>query len=126
MRYRPVMGFLIWVVGAATLLFVGVACAQHPESYYATRWCESMRGKTEVVLADGTRADCITETHAVEVERAAKFYGGIGQSLWYAFQTNKRAGLVMIVGPGDGRYMHRLESVVKHYSLPIDIWRVNK
>lgn len=45
--------------------------------------------KTEVKFAGG-RADIITETHAIEVERASKWHEAIGQSLHYALIFKKK------------------------------------
>lgn len=111
---------MLW---AAVLLAPAVAIGQ-PESMYTAAWCVDHGGEAEVALPDGTRADCVTETHAVEVERAAKWYEGIGQALWYGFQTNLQPGLVVIAGEDDERYLYRLNSVIEHYGLPIEMWTV--
>jgi hypothetical protein len=34
------------------------------EKYYQEKWCAEQSGKTEVVLPDRTRCDCLTKTHA--------------------------------------------------------------
>jgi hypothetical protein len=39
----------------------------------------------------------VTDTHAIEYEFSKKWHEAIGQSLGYAFETNKRAGIVLIV-----------------------------
>jgi len=110
----------------ALLLIPALACAA-TEDDYNRAWCAAHNGQAEVVLADRTRADCITHTHAIEADYARKFYGAIGQSLWYAFQTSKRAGIVLIVDPADnGRYLYRLNSVIRHNGLPIDVWTVTR
>jgi hypothetical protein len=36
---------------------------EHPE-----KWCEAQKGQVEVVLPDGTRCDCVTDTHAIEFD----------------------------------------------------------
>lgn len=105
------------------VLAAAAAHAQH-EFAYITQWCAENGGEAEVTLPDGTRADCVTDTHAVEVERAANWKSGIGQALNYAFQTNKSAGIVLIMGDGDRRYWHMLHSVIEHYGLPISVWEV--
>ena len=59
--------FLIFV--ATTLLAQAVLAAhRHPEKYYQDKWCAEHNGQAEVVLADKTRADCITATHAIEFD----------------------------------------------------------
>ena len=112
----------------ACLLFISsVANAKTKhEAYYASRWCQAHRGQAEVVLPDKTRADCVTDTHAVEVDWARKWYEAVGQSLWYAFQTNKRAAVVLIVGPGEQKYVYRINSVIAHNTLAIDVYTIEK
>lgn len=95
-----------------------------PEKEYQTDWC-SDRGKMEFVLPDKTRCDCLTATHAVEVDFGNKWAEAIGQSLYYAFKTGKRAGILLILEkPSDQRYWLRLNSTIEHYNLPIDTWAV--
>ena len=53
-------------------------------------------GTMEVLLQDGTRCDIITKTHAIEVDFANKRAEAIGQSLNFALQTNKKAGIYSI------------------------------
>jgi len=84
-------------------------------------------GHKEFVLADKTRIDCLTDTHAIEVEYAKKFYEAIGQSLHYSLNTGKRAGILLIVNPEtEFKYWIRLNSVIQHFNLPIDTWVVEK
>lgn len=72
---------------------------------------------------DGTRVDCRTPTHAVEVEWAHKWKDAIGQSLWYAAHDVRRAGVVLILrSPSDTRYVDQIARTVAHYGLPIDVW----
>jgi hypothetical protein len=48
----------------------------------------------EYVLPDKTRCDCLTPTHAVEVDFGPKWHEAIGQSL-YNLQTGKKVGIVL-------------------------------
>jgi hypothetical protein len=41
---------------------------EHPEKWYQERWCTERDGKTEVVLPDKMRCDCVTDTHAIEFD----------------------------------------------------------
>lgn len=106
------------------LIFACPAVAhEHPEKWYQDQWCQKNEGQQEVVLPDKTRADCITSTHAVEVEFAKKWAESIGQSLFYSLQTEKRGGIVLILeSENDRRYWYRLNSVIKQFNLPIDAW----
>jgi hypothetical protein len=50
-----------------------------------------------VVLPDGTRCDCVTETHAIEFDFGNKWAEAIGQSAYYSLLTDKKAGIVIIL-----------------------------
>jgi hypothetical protein len=41
---------------------------EHPEKWYQEKWCEANKGQVEVVLPNGTRCDCLTDTHAIEFD----------------------------------------------------------
>ena len=76
-------------------------------------------------MPDGTRCDIVTETHAIEVDFADKWGEAIGQSLNYAFQSNKRAGILLILeNPKDERHLIRVQSIINHFDLPIDLMAI--
>ena len=82
-------------------------------------------GKIEYVLHDRTRVDCLTSTHAIEYDFSRKWAEAIGQSLGYAFETNKRAGIVLIIqNKKDLKHWYKLNSIVGHNKLPIDLWKI--
>lgn len=92
------------------------------ESVYQAEWCA---GRLEVTLSDQTRVDCLTETHAIEVEFANKWKNAIGQSLHYALMTGKKAGIALILRKEtDQRYLDQLNRVIKANQLPIFVWVV--
>ena len=41
---------------------------EHPEKWHQQKWCEAHEGQVEVVLPDGTRCDCVTDSHAIEFD----------------------------------------------------------
>lgn len=98
-------------------------CAAANEAYYVQLHCQ---GEIEVTLHDRTRVDCLTDTHAIEYDWGPKWHEAIGQSLGYAFETNKRAGIVLIL-KNQGQYKHwlKLNSIIDHYQLPIDTWKID-
>lgn len=114
------------ILTAIALLLTTAADAREQrrhEPYYAALWCAEQGGRPEVRLASGNRADCITETHAIEVDWARKFRQGIGQSLDYAQETGKRAGILLLLrDERDYRYWIRLNTVIEYHQLPIDTW----
>lgn len=110
---------------AFALLFSDALQAKKPERYYQERWCTTWSGKTEVRMSDGTRCDCVTSTHAVELDFAKKWYEAIGQSLNYARQMNRRAGVVIVhQGAKDANKLKSLEDTILFYQLPIDVWHM--
>lgn len=105
-------------------LALPLTAAEHPERWYQERVAARMGGKMEVVVPDG-RVDIVTEEYAIEVEFSAKWKNAIGQALWYAMQTGKKAGIVLILEDekrdvGDAI---RLESVIEANKLEIDVWQ---
>lgn len=95
------------------------------ERYYQKKWCARVGGLMEVVLADKTRCDCLTETHAIEVDFAGK-WEAVEQALHYARMTGKKAGIVFICRKaGDQRKVQRTQENINIYKLPITIWKIN-
>jgi hypothetical protein len=97
----------------------------HPEKWYQTQWCEDNYGQQEVTLPNQTRCDCLTKNYAVEVEFADKWAEAVGQSLNYALESHRRAGIVLILeSPTDKKYWMRLNAIITHFGLPIKVWTV--
>lgn len=106
----------------ACVILATITNAQAKEKDYQLKHCA---GQIEYRLPDTTRVDCLTDTHAIEYDYGRKWAEAIGQSLHYAFQTNKRAGIALIIEKeSDLKYWYRLNSVITHYSLPIDTWQI--
>jgi hypothetical protein len=98
------------------------AARLNPEAHYQEIAAKKYNGQTEVTMPDGTRCDIVTDTHAIEVDFADKWAEAIGQSLNYSFQLNKKAGILLILEkPVDERHLIRVESIIKHYELQIDV-----
>ena len=98
------------------------AARLNPEAHYQEIAAKKYNGQTEVTMPDGTRCDIVTETHAIEVDFADKWAEAIGQSLNYSFQLKKKAGILLILEkPYDERHLIRVESIIKHFELTIDV-----
>lgn len=91
------------------------------ESYYQMQFCENVNGITEFILPDRTRVDCLTDDYAVEVDWAKKWAESIGQSLFYADMTDKKAGVALIVGENDERYLKRINRIASKVKIKIFI-----
>lgn len=109
----------------ALLLIAGIAHAQH-ESEYTRAWCTAHSGEQEYTLADMTRVDCLTKDYAIEVDRPERWAESIGQALFYAASTGRRAGIVMIMGADSDRYMRRLRMAIRAHELDITVWTVTE
>lgn len=85
--------------------------------------CKGLR--QEVVLKSGARADCITDTHAVEVDPTGKWAEALGQSLHYANETSRKPRIVLFCKHRDRskclKHLLRLESTIAAYQLDVDI-----
>ena len=104
-----------------------MAKRDHPEKWYQLKWCEERKGQVEVVMPDGTRCDCVTETHAIEFDFGNNWAEAIGQSVYYSLQTDKKAGIVLNLEKlKDRKYWIRLNTTIEHFNLPIDTWRISK
>ncbi|MFH1140031.1 MAG: hypothetical protein V1816_28450 [Pseudomonadota bacterium] len=96
---------------------------RHPEKFYQEIWCREQGGRREARLADRTRCDCLTSTHAVEFDFGPKWAEALGQSLHYSVMTGKKAGVVLILeGPDDKKYLDRLRRITAHFEIPVDFW----
>ena len=111
-------------------LFIGCSEKDKPsykklnEKYYQHKMCTKLDGEIEVVLKDRTRIDCLTDDYAIEVDWAKKWAEGIGQSLYYAYMTNKKPAVALIVGDNDKKYLKRLKVVSEKLDIKIII--INK
>lgn len=98
----------------------------HKEKVYQEYFCSKFGGITEYRLEDKTRVDCLLDEYAIEVDFAPKWAESIGQSLYYASQTSRKAAVLIIMEDmqQDKKYLQRLENVSKQHD--IDIWIINK
>lgn len=107
------------------LIAVSWCCAaeKRSERWYQEQAASMLDGRMEAAVENG-RVDILTATHAIEVEFARNWKNSIGQALWYAMQTNKRAAIILILEnpQRDRSHTIRLGSVVQSNHLPIDVW----
>ena len=107
-------------------LFLILFCTQvnakhlYPERYYQNIWCKENNGQTEVKLIDNTRIDCLTSTHAIEFDFASKWAEAIGQSLHYAYMTNKTPAIVLIIEKeADFKYYNKIKPLCEQYNIDL-------
>lgn len=111
------------IAGAIAALLTTPALAS--EAINRDLLCAGMQ--TEVTLANGTRVDCISDTHAIEVDWSAKWAESIGQALSYAASTGKTPGVFLICksrkSTCEGHFA-RMKDAIESWQLPIDVWMV--
>lgn len=79
------------LAGALAMLSILASSAlAQSEAELTERFCRGM-SHTEYSLPDGTRVDCLSDTHAIEVEFTENWAEAVGQSLHYALWTREIA-----------------------------------
>lgn len=113
---------LIWIGALVLTVWIMSKAAEareQTENWYVKEICS---GIIEYRLLDKTRVDCLTETRAWEYDFADKWYEAIGQSLWYAANTGRKAGVMLILEKESQiKYVFRAIKLVEHYGLPIEV-----
>lgn len=111
-----------------TLLLLPTVQAGHlyPESSYQKKFCAEQGGK--VVTIQRKEIDCLTDTHAIEVEFSGfKNYESMGQALRYMrLSGRERGGILFIVAPGTMRFVDETIKDIRYHGLPIDVWTVEE
>jgi hypothetical protein len=117
------------------------------ESDLVQRYCKGMI--TEFVNPDNTRTDCISATHAIEVDFSSKWAEAIGQALHYSLwtqefsdypddfarwhlqvKTPRRAGIIFAC-KADRRtetcadHIVRPKRIAEAFGIPLTIWDCN-
>ena len=114
------------------MCFALSSAAEHKrkEADYQKEWCTQYQGQIEVVLSDKTRCDCIAsiegKTYAIEFDFAEKWAEAIGQALYYAVQTEKTPGIVLILEKeSDYKYLIRLNTTLQYHHLEyVKTWTI--
>lgn len=94
------------------------------EKDYQKYWCDKEGGKIEYRLNDMTRVDCLLPKYAVEVDWDYKWAEGVGQAQYYAKETGRKPGLLLITSKDGERYVRRAEISGKYSNLKI--WTIEK
>jgi hypothetical protein len=105
------------IIAIAISMLASIAHAEQPESYYQHLLCDGV-GKMEYRLPDGTRVDCLTETHAWEVDFQHKWAEAFGQALHYARMTGREPA-VLLVGDNADKYAGRIIALTKAHGIRI-------
>lgn len=100
------------------------AVAAETESDYRDRLCAGMQ--MEVAMPNGTRADCMTDRLAIEVDWAHKWAEAIGQSMNYAASTGKLPAVILICKRGTEakclNWSLLTSETSTYWKLPLTVW----
>lgn len=114
----------------AALLLAAIALPAHAantESEYRDLLCGGKGWQMEVRLSNGTRADCVTDRLAIEIDFANHWAEAIGQSLNYAAVTGKQPAVILICRRGTEakclNWSLLLAETAEHWKLPITVWQ---
>lgn len=85
-----------WLFIFIAIFITGAVHAKHKmlEREYVSQHCD---GRTEFVLPDRTRVDCLTDKYAIEFDFASKWAQTLGQSLHYAHMTGRNPAIYLIL-----------------------------
>ncbi len=104
--------FLLTLIIVAMFLMSQTQTTRQKEVYYQDKFATIMHGATSVTLYDKTEVDILNDTFAIEVDFSEKWAESIGQSLYYAEMTNRKADVLLVVnGNLDERFIRRLMTV---------------
>ena len=121
-KYVKKIYFLAFILIPLTLF---AEIKKDSEDWYEKTWCEVMGGQLEHELPDKSTIDCLTADHAIEMEMAHEWQEGIGQALWFARQTGKKAGMVLVLKtPEDKVHLKNLKETLEHSNIPIQVWEL--
>tara|TARA_B100000795_G_C22477795_1_gene315492 strand:- start:9 stop:386 length:378 start_codon:yes stop_codon:yes gene_type:complete len=94
------------------------------EVFYSKQFCDNLLGQTEYLLKDLSRVDCLTDTHAFEVDWAdgSKVYEAIGQSLYYSSETGRLPGILLLIRKENSeKSIRKVRRVIDTFELPIKL-----
>ncbi len=88
-------------------------------NFYTNTFCDRFDGKKNINLKDGSRVDCQTDSHVIEIENAYKWDAALGRTLYNATVSGKKGGVVLIMkNPNsDKRYLDKLVKVTRKYKV---------
>ena len=89
------------------------------ESQIRSCLCKGLAQEQE--LKGGGYADCLSDTHAIEVGVSEDWANHLGQSLYYAADTGLEPAIYMYCSPSSCEsHIKRVEIAKERFSLPID------
>lgn len=111
------------------LAAVLIVIAFHPamaesESDIRERLCAEVYQESTMPLMGG-RADCITPHYAIEIDWSEKWAEAVGQALYYASQTGKVPGVILLCRKAEAdclKHALRAEAALARWKIHATIW----
>ena len=128
---------LILIVALAFLI-ASFKNAYAAEKNYQIPWCKAQGGLWQspaVTIRDQFTGkvvgfvDCLTATHAIEVDFDYKWKEAFTQALWYSINTGKKAGILLIITYKNGvknTGEKKLVDLIRATDAPIYVWTVKR
>ena len=110
---------LLFIIALFTIGQVRAERSPYSENYYNQIWCSQKGGVAEFRLPDGKRVDCLLPDYAVEADWANyKAYEAIGQSMYYAKETDRIPAILLLLKDEDGhKWVKLVSETLKHYNI---------
>ena len=93
------------------------------EAFYQQRFCKGLR--LELHLGLQRRADCVSETHAIEIVFHDKWKEGIGHVLAYSADTALTPGLALVCRSDQGHCLASsllVRHTLGHHKIKATLW----
>lgn len=113
MRTALISAFLL-IFGS---IFLSAQTNDYSEKDYSDYIQTLIGGEREYSVESG-RVDLLTDEFAFEIEWARKWKEAIGQTIWYALQTNRKPAIILIMETkSDYKYFVQLNSALDYSGL---------
>lgn len=100
------------------LFLISLSVYAQNEQHYINKYCSENLAYTATVAVD-----CLTAEYAIEFDFSHKWAEAIGQSLYYALQTNKKPAIFIICKNHlCNKHLHKLNTTIAHYQLQIQVF----
>ncbi len=127
MRYHFLIAFTGLLSLFLALLSLSASTSVEPVAHYQAIAAKLLNAQAEQTLGDQTRYEMVSATHAIEIDWDDKWDELLGHSLNYAFETGKRAGMILITNDvDDTTELMQLSALLRLYDLPVTLWVIDK
>lgn len=111
---------------ALLLIITTTASPAATEREIQQRICAGL--ELEHTVPDGGRVDCLSATYAIEIDWSPKWAEALGQSLYYAVETDKLPAVILICREKISvcfGHLRRILHTVTRWRLPVKVLMLN-